>query len=464
MSELSQKRRLPIRLLVLAGVVLVIGLVFAAVDLSPDLEHLDTEMLSGPEQGNYHAIVDRLSRAASADNGHVGNRSTAGTVDALARLAAAADSCDVEFALAQDGIAPPEGSGLELIARMPVSESMFVIGPDAARLTRFAEIAGMRIGVGPKASGTDHLARLVFGAPDFKPLALKLENHGLDEQLALLRSGGLDLAVMVVDEDAAIIRRAVRELGMQIADFDNWDVVARQHSFLWHGRIGAGQYDAVRMLPPGDRRVLRVDTLVVGNRCAGRTETMALVSLLVEQLPDLVDHNRKRGRSDLYPLSSASESYWESGGPGVLERHVPWLVDIMAPSNWVYVVMSISVIFNLMTFWHRFRLWRLDANRDKADAVIREILGAQLTPEEIRELEPTAEHRKRQAIADLDEALHAYDALRARCQIQANSMLVPMGQEGSYRYQEDQMEEMLTAVRVFRGKLGDAPAGPGEEE
>lgn len=460
MSGLGKKRRFPLKVLILLGVVVVLALVFALVDLSPDLGHLDARILSGPEKGNYYAVVDRLSAAADEQDGTITNAATAGTVDALAELVAASDSCGAQFALVQDGVPPPKNGSLELIARLRKSESVFAIGPDAARLTQFSQLRGMKIGVGPAGSGTSYLAHQVFGDADLASLSPTLSNHDLDTQLQLLQSGELDLGVFVLDEDAEIIRRAVRDLNMQIAAFENWDVVARKHSFLWHGRIAAGQFDPVGMLPPSDRRVLRVDTLVVGNDCANRTETIALLSLLADEFPGLVEHNRLRGRSDLFPVSSTSESYWQTGGPGILEQHVPWLVDIMAPSNWVYVVMTISVLFNLMTFWHRFRLWRLDANRDKADEVIRDILGVTLTSEEIMELEPSEEHKKPQAINDLDEALEAYDALRARCQIQANSMLVPMGQEGAYRYQEDQMEDTLTAVRVFRSRLD----GNGEEE
>ena len=35
--------------------------------------------------------------------------------------------------------------------------------------------------------------------------------------------------------------------------------------YLWSGRIGAGQYNLVNMLPATDKRVLRVGTLVVGS-------------------------------------------------------------------------------------------------------------------------------------------------------------------------------------------------------
>ena len=259
--------------------------------------------------------------------------------------------------------------------------------------------------------------------------------------------------MFVLDEDAAIIRHAIRDRGMQLASFRHLDVIARQHSFVWHGRIGAGQYDPIRLLPPSDKRVLRVDTLVVGNQCASRTQTIALLELLRAEFPGFVAHNRERGKSDSFPTSSTTERFVQNDGPGVVERHVPWLVDIMAPENWLYVVTTVSLIFNLMTFWHRFRLWRIDANRDRNDEVIRKLLGARLTSEEIQELQPTPEQCTQETVDAVTAVLEQMDRLRSKCQRQANSNLVPMGQEGAYRYQEDQMEDTLTALRAFRSRV-----------
>ncbi len=135
---------------------------------------------------------------------------------------------------------------------------------------------------------------------------------------------------------------------------------------------------------------------------------------------------------------------------------MPWLVDIMPPSNWVYVVMSISVLFNIMGFGHRFRLWRIDAGRVAIDQTVRDTLGKRLTPEEIHDLEPEQRHRKPKVLDEIESALKRLSQLRDRCRRQSVSMLVPMGQEMAYRYQEDQIEEWLTALRLFRGKLAEA--------
>ncbi len=440
----------------LVGVILGLGLLFAAIDLRPDLSHLDAQMLSGPPQGNYFASVARLSQAASRQGGKLGNQTTAGTEANLERLAATAQGCESQFAFAQDGVAPPAGSKLELVARLKKSESLFLLGKDAARLTSFADLRGLTIGVGLAKSGTDRLVRQIFASQDFQALGMTFENHDIEEQLTRLQRGQLDLGAFVVDEDAELIRTAIRQRGLELASLTHLDVVARQHPFLWHGRIGAGQYDPVRLLPPTDKRVLRVDTLVVGNGCAGHAETIALLTLLRDEFPGLIEHNRARGGSDLLATSAAAKSFFDNQGPELAEQHVPWLVDLMPPSNWVYVVMSISVLFNIMGFGHRFRLWRIDAGRIALEQKVRDTLGKRLTPEEVHDLLPQEDHLEPAVLGAVDEVLAQLGKLRNRCRRQSVSMLVPMGQEMAYRYQEDQVEESLTALRLFRGKLAQA--------
>ena len=444
---------------VVAGLVL-LGLLFAAVDFKPGLRHLQVQLLSGPEQGNYYALAARLGERAARRGGHIANVVTSGTVDNLARLAAARRDCSVQLALVQDGVAAPEGSGLELVARLKKSESLILLGKNADGLKSFAELRGLRIGVGPQGSGTDRLVRQLFADEDLGSLGVVLSNHSLEEQLASLERGELDLGAFVIDEDAELVRSAVRTRGLGIASFDHLDVVARRHDFLWHGRIGAGQYDPVRVLPPTDKRVLRVDTLLVSNGCASHSQIVAMLSLLGEEFPGLIEHNRERSSRASLPLGSAAKAFFDNQGPDLAETYLPWLVNIMPPGNWAYLVMAVSLLFNVMGIGHRFRLWRIDVHRVKADQTVRDLLGARLTPAEIEALEPQPEHAKPDVAPGIEAVLAALGELRTRCRKQSMSMLVPMGQEMAYRYQEDQIEELLTALRRFQARLAARPITP----
>ncbi len=455
MSLPPKKRQFPTRFAALVGGSILLVAALSLINLSPDLSHIDLRLASGPMQGNYFAVGDKLRSAASSDSGTITNVETRGSVDNLSRLVDAQDSCDLQFALVQDGVPAPKNSKLELIARLPRSESVFILGRNATVLNNFESMRGMRVGIGPKGGGTDHLIRHIFETEDFVSLGLRFTNHPVEEQMAMARSGALDLAIFVLDEDAKLIRDAMRA-GMQMAAFEHLDILARRFEFLSHGRIGAGQYDPINVVPSEDRRVLRVDTLLLGNGCASRTETIALLSLLQIEFPSILAHNRQRTGSTFFRSSSDAQEYFINGGAEWADTHVPWLVDIMPLGNWFYVIMAISILFNVMTSLHKFRLWRIDAIRDRNQQVFRDLLGAELTPADVYELTISPEHMHPDNITRIDNALQELDKLRARCRKQENSAMVPMGQEIVYRFQEEQIELSLNAMRDFRKRISIA--------
>lgn len=431
----------------------------ATMDLEPGLGHLRIAVLSGPREGNYHALVDRLAAIAARKRGRVANVESAGSVENVQRLAAASKGCDVQFGLVQAGLPWPEGSRLELVGRLAKSESMFVLGKNADAIDDFASLAKKRIGIGPEGSGTAAVARRIFESRDFAGLDLSLSNHPLAEQLALAEKGDLDLAVFVMDEDATFIEQAVRERGLQIVGFPHADVVARRFSNLRHGRIGAGQYDPVRMLPPVDKRVLRVDTLVVGNGCGSRSATLGLMAALREELPDFVRHNKDTPNASGLELSSAAKSFFDSDGPELLDRYLPRLSDVMPPSNWVHVVMGVSILFNLMGVGNRFVLWRIDAARVKSENEIAHCFGPGTTLGDIARLDPEGDLLRDGIGVEVDRVIVALQELAERSRRLSLSVLVPMGGEMAYRYQENLIHETIAVLRGFRERWREARGG-----
>ncbi len=184
---------------------------------------------------------------ARRESGQVENVATQGSVDNLAQLVAARETCRAQFALVQDGLDWPPG--LELVARLPRSESVFFLGRHADRIRVLTDLRGLRVGIGPEGSGTAVLARTILGSRDLESLGLTLVNVPIETELSLLESGELDLGVVVMDEDAALVDGAVRDRGLAIMHLPLADVIARRIPRVRTGRIGAGQYDAGARAP-----------------------------------------------------------------------------------------------------------------------------------------------------------------------------------------------------------------------
>jgi hypothetical protein len=229
------------------------------------------------------------------------------------------------------------------------------------------------------------------------------------------------------------------------------------------GRIAAGQYDPIRSFPPGDRRVLRIDTLIVGNGCTRRSATQGLITVLAAVMPDFVRYNRESPNRTGLRFAPAARSYFDNDGPDLLGLYAPWLLDIMPLAGWIQLFFGISLLLNATSIWHRFRLWSIDADRVRAEASILPLFGPGVTVGEIAEMTPSAAHEAQAGRAEIDSVVERLASLSERCRRQSMSMLVPMGQEMAYRYQEALIADLRYALRSYRNRFGHASGTPTQD-
>jgi TRAP-type uncharacterized transport system substrate-binding protein len=447
---LDQSRGL--KLALLGGILLLIGLLAAFSDHSPNLAHVRVGVLSGDPQKHYHEVVNGLAAEARQQKGRIDNVPSAGSVENVSRLAASRASCDMHFAFVQEGLDWPAGSSLELIGRLPEAESLVFLGPQADRINALTDLRGMRIGIGPTGSGTEHVARQVL-AP-LAELDLSLSTQGVDEQLVQLERGELDLGAMVIDEDAQLLAEAVRARGLQILSLPNADALARRLPFKRVGRIVAGQYDPVRVLPGEAKDVLQVDTLIVGNRCARRSVTQGFMTVLATVFPDFVPYNRETPNRTGLPLAPAARSYFEHEGPDPVGVYAPWVIDIMPTATWVQLILGISLLLNAKSLWHLFQVSRIDKNRMRTERAIPLLFGPGVTVGEIAVMTPSEQHRTPEARKQLDTVLDQLATLSERSRRESQSVLVPIGEEIRYHDLEKLIDDLLYALRAFRDRLG----------
>jgi hypothetical protein len=291
----------------------------------------------------------------------------------------------------------------------------------------------------------------LLALPELAALGVKTSHHANAEQLDAAKHGDLDLAAFVIDEDAPFVVDAVRSKGLQVAGFNHLDAIARRMPHFRTGRIAAGQFEVVKILPAQDKRVLRVDTLLVTNGCASRSAIIELLTVVREQLPDFVRHNKETPNTTGLELADAAKGFFEHDGPELADEYVPWLVDVMPPANWAYIVMGVSLLFNAMGIGHRFRLWRIDDARVKLENELSTMFGPSVTLGDIARAEPG---RADEAVtAVLKSLITELEALAARSRRQSLSVLVPMGQEMAYRYQEEIIYQTLAVLRGYVSRL-----------
>lgn len=440
------------------AVVALIGVGVSRINLEPDLSHLDVTVLSGSQKGQYRHVVDQMATYAKKRKGTLKNVMTRGSIENIEQLTKGAADDETRYALVQDGIKLPENSTLELVARLTSGEAVFFLAKDAEaeRIHAFSDFAGKTVGIGAKGSGTASLARQIFGLHGFETLDVKLENHPVDEQTALLAAGKLDVAVFVIHEDAQLIQEAVLQHGMGMIALAQVEAVAHALGPVRIGRVVAGQYDPIRVLPKRNTLLLKVDTLVLSDGSASHSETVSLLTLLQERFPGFLELNRKIPNTTGLTMSSTSRQFFEDGGPAIMDQYAPWLVDLIPLSNLVHFAMVISVLFNLMGSGNKFCLWRIDARRLELEEEIREAFGRAVTVSEIATSEPLEAHASPEARSKVDALIGNLDALFSKSRRQSVGVLVPMGGEMSYRYQETLVNGWVGALRAYRERLSRA--------
>jgi hypothetical protein len=188
--------------------------------------------------------------------------------------------------------------------------------------------------------------------------------------------------------------------------------------------------------------------LVVANSCARRAERVALLTLLSAELPGFVRANPPKSTDSVtaLPLAPEARQFFVTGEPEIADRYFPWLVNLMSPVYWVYLVMAVTVLFNAMRGFSRFRLWRIDAAREKLKARIHELTGHGFGREQKRADPPDQVLAEAEARAITRDIMGQLSELRTRCQRYTGSVVTPMGDEMFYRYQESLIDELTTAL------------------
>src|SRR5215475_1399573 len=440
-----------LRLLVLLVSAALVAAVAANFGIARDYGYLRAAVLTGAAGGYYHTLATRLADRAKRGHGALSVIPTAGSIENVSRLTSAQTHCTEMFALIQDGTPVSADARLELLGRLPEPESLLLLARPGNAFRTFADLRGASIGVGPEGSGTAYLMHQLFQDSDLRRLDIKLSYHELTEQTRLVAQGELDLAAVVMQENAEFLHNVIRQDGLDIVAPADFQGLVARYPWLSLGLIPAGRYDLVRPLPATDKQVARLNTLVVANPCAQRADRIALLMLLGAELPGFVRANPPGSTSSatILPLAHEAQQFFNSGEPNVADRYFPWLVNLLSPAYWVYLVMAVTILFNAMTLFSRFCLWRIDAAREKLETALKELVNPRLTHAQMRAVPAdrvmAAPERRTAAQSILDRLVE----LRARCQRQASSIVTPLGDEMYYRYQQFLIDEATTTLAAL---------------
>jgi uncharacterized protein len=282
----------------------------------------------------------------------------------------------------------PADARLELLGRLPQPESLLLLGKQGQTFRSFSDLRGASIGIGPDGSGTAYLMHRLFEDTDLRELEAHLSNHELQQQAQLVGKGKLDLAALVMQEDAEFLHDFIHRYGLDVVSPQDLQGLIARYPWLSLGRIPAGRYDLVRAIPAVDKQVAQLATLLIANSCARRADRVALLMLIAAELRGFIRGNPPSSTSSATTLALApsAQHFFLAGEPEIADRYFPWLVNLLAPAYWVYLFMAATVLFSGLRTFSRYRLWRIDAARENLETALKGLVDPKLTHAQIREI------------------------------------------------------------------------------
>jgi hypothetical protein len=124
----------------------------------------------------------------------------------------------------------------------------------------------------------------------------------------------------------------------------------------------------------------------------------------------------------------------------------------------------VTVLFNAMKAYSRFRLWRIDAAREKLETELKRLVDPVLTHAQMRTIPAESAMTAPEKRSAAQSLVRRLLELRGRCQRYTDSFVTPMGDEMFYRYQQSLIDDATTTVAALLERTPDAaghapPAG-----
>ncbi len=249
--------KLPIALVALAAMV---ALWRSLMPLPP----AEITISSGGPDGVYHAHALKYVERFAEHGIQVRVLPSEGSVQNVARLRRLTEPV-ADLAFVQGGSAaaqaPPEAPPLNTLARVDI-EPVWIFSR-VAGVENLQQLQGLRVSLGPRASGTRELATQLLQQVRLSPRDLQDSDLGGMAAVEALRKGELDAVIMVSAPGSPLIRALMQMPGVQLVQLNRSAALIERMPHLQVRLIPAGLLDAQARLPARDTTILATSASLV---------------------------------------------------------------------------------------------------------------------------------------------------------------------------------------------------------
>ena len=315
---------------------------------------------TGGESGAYYKFAQRYQAALKRDGIRLDIKTSAGSMQNLARLRGAAPEASVAFV--QGGTSNPEDSNSMLSLGRMFYEPLWVFHRLPQDIERLAQLQGKRIAVGPAGSGTRNLAALLLNASEVTAAnATLVESPGKAAAEALI-AGEVDAAFFVTAPDAELVQTLLHAPGIRLMSFSQAEGHARRFPWLARIVLHKGVVDFARDIPGRDVELVAAVALLAVRDDVHTALQFALTQAAAEvhRGPGIFNTSGAFPQSQgiELPMSEVAERFHKSGPP-FFQRYLPFWVAVWMDRLIVLLIPLAAVLIPVFKILPSIYDWRV---------------------------------------------------------------------------------------------------------
>ncbi len=309
----------------------IIASIFVAIWLILPAPSQTVTIATGFPEGLYHQFAKQLQAELAKQKITLRIRNSGGSADNLALMADLKSG--VDLAIIQSGIGTPsQYPNLAALAGL-FYEPLWVwyrpetFAKDGGSLQQLSQLKGKKVSIGNAGSGTNVLSQAILTLNEIDSSQLKLLNLKPDEAIAKLRSGEIDVAMIVLAGEAPLLKEFYQLPGIRLMDFDQAEAYTRVLPYLKRVEIPRGLVSIAHDLPKQDIHVIAPTATLV----AHSDINPATVSLLLGTSYDILRNYSRLQKPGEFPSSKGLDfpmdldaEIFLKDGPSFFYRHLPF--------------------------------------------------------------------------------------------------------------------------------------------
>ena len=313
-------------------------------------------LATGPAQSAYAEFGQRYRQALAAEGIEVVLKESEGSSANLQLLREGA--ADLAFVQGGTGeLRPEDADTLESLGSLFVEPVWIFYREDAARrvapggrLTRLAQLQGLRVNVGTPGSGLPTLVDTLLEANHVEPARVRRTQLGQTPATVDFLAGRLDALVFASAPESLMVQMLLQTPGVRLMDFPQNEAYSRRFPFLTPVTLPRGVADLAGDVPPTDVRLVASTTSLLAQ---GGTHP-ALLQLFAQSAQTLHGgagwFNRARDfpntRHSELPIAAEGERAI-NGSPPLLQRYLPFWIANLVERMWLVLGVLLAAMLPL---------------------------------------------------------------------------------------------------------------------